>query len=158
MLLNVAVGGNLTGNRNPSQASLPATMEVDYVRYYQDKTAEDIAKEEAEAASKAAAAKAEAQAKAKPKKAAIKSIKNVKTRKISLTIKKISGVKGYQIRYCGNKKFQGYMQKKSAKNKVTLKGLKKKKTYYVKVRAYKVYKGKTIYGAWSKVKRVKIKK
>lgn len=158
MLLNVAVGGNLTGNRNPSQASLPATMEVDYVRYYQDKTAEDIAKEEAEAASKAAAAKAEAQAKAKPKKAAIKSIKNVKTRKISLTIKKISGVKGYQIRYCGNKKFQGYMQKKSAKNKVTLKGLKKKKTYYVKVRAYKVYKGKTIYGTWSKVKRVKIKK
>lgn len=162
MLLNVAVGGNLTGNVNPSLASLPATMEVDYVRYYQDKTAEDIAAEKAAAekaaAQKAAAEKKEALAKAKPAKAVIKSIKNVKTRKISLTIKKISGVKGYQIRYCGNKKFQGYMQKKSAKNKVTLKGLKKKKTYYVKVRAYKVYKGKTIFGTWSKVKHVKIKK
>lgn len=162
MLLNVAVGGNLTGNINPSAAQLPATMEVDYVRYYQDKSAEDIAKEKEEASKKAAEAKAkaeaEAKAKAKPARVTIKSIKNVKKRKISLKLKKISGVKAYQIRFCDNKKFQGYEQKTSSKVKITLKKLDKKSTYYVKVRAYKVYKGKKIYGKWSKVKRVKIKK
>lgn len=162
MLLNVAVGGNLTGNINPSAAQLPATMEVDYVRYYQDKSAEEIAKEKEEASKKAAEAKAkeeaEAKAKAKPARVTIKSIKNVKKRKISLKLKKISGVKAYQIRFCDNKKFQGYEQKTSSKVKITLKKLDKKSTYYVKVRAYKVYKGKKIYGKWSKVKRVKIKK
>ena len=176
MLLNVAVGGNLTSNQLPATSALPATMEVDYVRYYRDKTAQDIADEKeqaakeeaakkaaaakAEAAKKAAAAKAEAEkkAKAKPARATVKSTKNVKGRKVSLTIKKIKDAKGYQIRYCDNKRFQGYIQKNTTKTKYTLKRLEKKSTCYVKVRAYKVYKGKKIYGSWSKVKRVKIKK
>ena len=165
MLLNVAVGGNLTSNQLPATSALPATMEVDYVRYYRDKTAQDIAdeKEQAakeEAAKKAAAAKAEEEkkAKAKPARATVKSMKNVKGRKVSLTIKKIKDAKGYQIRYCDNKRFQGYIQKNTTKTKYTLKRLEKKSTCYVKVRAYKVYKGKKIYGSWSKVKHVKIKK
>ena len=162
MLLNVAVGGNLTGNINPAHTNLPATMEVDYVRYYQDKTAQDIAKENEEAAQKEAASKAaaeaEARAKAKPAKAVIRSAKNIKRRKISLIIKKVSGVKGYHIRFCDNKRFQGYEQKFTSKNKVVLKGLGKRRTYHIKVRAYKVYKGKRIYGSWSKVKRIKIKR
>ena len=36
-------------------------------------------------------------------------------------------------------------------------GLKSKKTYYVKIRSYKKVGKKKYYGAWSKVKKVKIK-
>ena len=39
----------------------------------------------------------------------------------------------------------------------TIKKLKKKK-YYVQVRAYRTVNGKKIYGDWSKVKSVKVKK
>ena len=94
---------------------------------------------------------------AKPAKASI-SIKNVKGKKVKVTIKKVKTAKGYIVRTCDNKKFQGYVDKKTTKTKVTLKGFRKKETCYVKVRAYKVYKGKKIYGAWSKAKKVKIKK
>lgn len=158
MLLNVAVGGNLTGNRLPSVASLPASMEVDYVRYYQDKTPAEIEAEKKAAEEAARKAAEEAKAKARPARAKILKIKNIKKRKISLTIKKITGIKGYQIRWCDNKRFHGYEQKNSSKVKVTLKGLTKKSKYSVKIRAYKVYKGKKIYGSWSKVKRIKINK
>ena len=41
---------------------------------------------------------------------------------------------------------------------VTIKKLDKKETYWVKARAYKVVNGSKKYGAWSKVKKVKIKK
>ena len=41
--------------------------------------------------------------------------------------------------------------------KYTIKKLKKKK-YYVQVRAYRTVNGKKIYGDWSKVKSVKVKK
>ena len=44
------------------------------------------------------------------------------------------------------------------KTKVTIKKLDKKETYWVKARAYKVVNGSKKYGAWSKVKKVKIKK
>ena len=40
----------------------------------------------------------------------------------------------------------------------TLSGLKKKKTYYIKVRGYTLKKGKRLYGKWSTVKKVKVKK
>lgn len=185
ILLNVACGGNLAENKVPSAADLPGQMEVDYVRYYVDKSAEEmesIKAEEAsklaaekaskeaaekaskEAASKEAASKAAAEKKAAeeakkaPKKASIKSLKNIKGRKMQIKIKKISGAKGYQIRFCDNKKFQGYENKTTKKLKVTIKRLEKKATYWVKVRAYKMVNGKKKYGAWSKVKKVKIKK
>ena len=144
-------------------------MEVDYVRYYKEKTPEQIAadkkkEEEAKKAEEAkkkaeeAKKKAEAAAKAKPKKATISKAKNVKKRKIQLTFKKISGIKGYQVRWCDNKKFQGYEQKNTTKRALTLKGLDKKTKYFIKARAYKVYKGKKIFGAWSTVKKVKVNK
>lgn len=38
IVLNMAVGGNYDGNRNPSQDALPAEMKVDYVRVYQSVT------------------------------------------------------------------------------------------------------------------------
>jgi len=40
---------------------------------------------------------------------------------------------------------------------ITVKKLKAKTKYYVKVRSYKTIDGKKKYGAWSKVKNVKIK-
>ncbi len=74
--------------------------------------------------------------------------------------KKVSGAAGYQITYATNKTF-----KKNKKNvnmtstSKTIKNLKKGTTYYVKVRAYaKDSKGKKVYGSYSKVKKVKIKK
>ena len=160
MLLNVAVGGNLTGNVPPSTAYLPATMEVDYVRWYRDKTAEELAAEKAEEENKKATAVTTAAAKkvTKPKKVKITRAKNIKKRKISLKYKKVKGAKGYQIRWCDNKKFRGYLQKRTTKTSYTLKKLRKKKTYSIKVRAYKLSGKRKVYGAWSKVKRVKIRK
>lgn len=162
ILLNVACGGNLASNIAPSEANLPAQMEVDYVRYYVDKTPEEIAAEEAEskrleaeAASKAAA---EAEAKAAPEQAKIKSLKNIKGKKIKLKIRKVKNAVGYQIRYCDNRKFQGYMEKKVNNTKVTIKKLSKNTKYWVKVRAYKVVDGKKKYGKWSKAKKVMVRK
>ena len=58
-----------------------------------------------------------------------------------------------------NKKFTKKKKSKlTAKAKFTVKKLKKKRTYYFRVRAYKL-NGKTkVYGKWSKVKKVKVKK
>ena len=47
--------------------------------------------------------------------------------------------------------------KKAKTAKTTIKDLKLKKTYYVRIRAYKVKNGKTYYSAWSKAKKIKIK-
>ena len=92
------------------------------------------------------------------KKAAIKSAKNVKKNKIKLTIKKVAGAKGYQVRYATNKKFKKAVVKTTTKTTYIIKKLKKKKTYYVRVRAFKK-SGKTrVYGKWSNRKRVKITK
>ncbi len=92
------------------------------------------------------------------KRAAIKSLKNLKTRKAKITIKKIAGVAGYQVRWCDNRKFQGYEQKTIKKRTLTIKRLDKKATYFFKVRAYKKNGNKKVWGKWSKVKKVKIKK
>jgi hypothetical protein len=96
-----------------------------------------------------------------PGKPTLKSVKNVKGRKMTVKIsKKVKGAAGYQITYATDSKF-----KKNKKNvnmtstSKTIKNLKKGKTYYVKVRAYaKDSKGKKVYGSYSKVKKVKIKK
>ena len=91
-------------------------------------------------------------------KAKIKSLKNVKKRKLKLTLKKIKGVAGYQVRWCDNKKFDGYEEKTIKKPKVTLKGLDKKTTYWVKARAFKKVNGGKSFGSWSKAKKKKVKK
>lgn len=85
----------------------------------------------------------------------------VKAGKKSFTArwKKISGVKGYQIQYAVSKKKIKKGKRKSVKKPaITIKKLKRRKTYYVRVRAYKTVGKKKIYGKWSAVKKVKIKK
>lgn len=94
----------------------------------------------------------------KPGKPVIKSAKKVKNgKKISLCLKrKVSGAKGYQVVYASSKKFKKKKTKTIRSIKTTLSGISKKKTYYIKVRAYKLERsGKKVYGSYSKVKRVK---
>ena len=47
--------------------------------------------------------------------------------------------------------------KKSSTTKLTVKKLKKKKKYYVRMRSYKMVNGKKVYSSWSKTKTVKTK-
>ncbi len=78
--------------------------------------------------------------------------------KVKATWKKLTNVSGYQIQYAPNKKFKKAKSKTVKSTSVTIKKLKKKKTYFVRVRAYKLVDGKKVYGKWSAVKKVKIKK
>ncbi len=67
---------------------------------------------------------------------------------------KTAEVSGYQIVLATDKKFSKNVEKVTVKSAKTLSktvtGLKKGKTYYVKVRAYKLVNGKKLYGAYSK--------
>lgn len=67
---------------------------------------------------------------------------------------------GYQIQYSTSKSFKGAKTKTVKKTKTTgatISKLKKKKTYYVRIRTYKTTGGKKYYSGWSKVKKVKTK-
>ena len=77
--------------------------------------------------------------------------------KVKATWKKLTNISGYQIQYAPNKKFKKAKRKTVKSTSVTIKKLKKKKTYFVRVRAYKLVDGKKVYGKWSVVKKVKIK-
>ena len=94
----------------------------------------------------------------KPARVKIKSAKNLKGKKVKLTFKKVSKAVGYQIKASDSKKFKGYWTKNTKKTSYTFKKLDKNTRYYFKVRAY-VKKGNSkLYGAWSKAKKVKVKK
>ena len=92
----------------------------------------------------------------------LKSAKNAKGKKIVVKWKKNTAGNGYQIQYSTSKKFaKGNKTKTISKNKTTsytIKKLKKKKTYFIRIRAYKIADGKKVYGKWSSVKKVKVKK
>lgn len=93
---------------------------------------------------------------AKPVPAKTRITKLTGKRKTYRTVKwkKVAGAKGYQVRYSTKKNFK----KKAAKSMLTkkrsvkIKKLKKGKKYYVKVRAYRTYKGKKVYGPYSAVR------
>ena len=103
-----------------------------------------------------------------PGKAKIKKIttKKKSAKKVKLTLKKIKGAKGYQVAIYKTKKNAKKNKKATVKKfvkklKVTIKSkkLKNKNKLYVKARAYVLdTNGKKVYGKWSKVKKVKIKK
>lgn len=96
----------------------------------------------------------------KPKKTSIKKLSKGK-KKFTVTWAKVSGVKGYQIQYSSDKKFKKNNKSvtvtKQKTTKASVKKLKSKKKYYVRVRTYKTVNGKKIYSSWSKVKSVKTK-
>ena len=100
-----------------------------------------------------------------PSKVSLKSAKNEKSKKLTVKWRKVKDAKGYQVEYALNNKFTKSKKSKTIKgnsNKsltFTAKNLKKSKVYYVRVRAYKTdAKGKKVYGKWSTVKKVTIKK
>lgn len=69
----------------------------------------------------------------------------------------MSGAAGYEVQYSVNKQFKKKTKKTGSSVSFTLKRL-KKKTYYIRVRAYDMENGKKVYSKWSSVKKVKVKK
>ncbi len=91
----------------------------------------------------------------------LSSVKNSASKTITVKWSKKSSVSGYEIYYSTSSSFSSYKSVKvsgasSASKKIT--GLKKGKTYYVKVRTYKKVSGTYYYSAWSSVKKVKVSK
>lgn len=84
---------------------------------------------------------------------------SVKSKKSQITVKfaKVKGVVKYQISYSLDRKFKKAKKVSTKVTSVTIKKLKSKKTYYVRVRAMAKSGSKTIYSAWSAVKKVKVK-
>ena len=82
--------------------------------------------------------------------------------KVTLMWKKQSGVTSYEVAYATQKDFAKHKKTKTVKenlSKTTLKGLKKEKTYYVKVRALVETTDtrgnkRTIAGPWSSVRKI----
>lgn len=104
----------------------------------------------------------QAQTVSAPAKTVIKKLKNRKGKKFQVKFKKVSGADGYEIAYSKGvnfgKKKTTVKSYNAAKNVRTIKKLKKGKRYFVKVRAYKMNGTQKVYGKWSQVKVVKIKK
>ena len=90
----------------------------------------------------------------------ITSFYNRSGKKAVLKYKGVSKASGYQIVYSTNKKLKKKCTTIITKSKnYTLKKLAKKKTYYVKVRAYRIDStGKKIYGRYTGVRKVRINK
>ena len=98
---------------------------------------------------------------AKPR---ISSAKRNKKNQIIVNWKKISDATGYEIQYATNKKFR--LAKRIRINKIVtkhavIKNIKGKNQYYIRIRACKKDKvdgkKKTVYSAWSKTKKIKVK-
>lgn len=95
-----------------------------------------------------------------PRKATLTKAKNSGTRKVTLWWKKDKSVDGFEI-YRSVKKSSSYKKVGTVSSYYTgcvIYNMKKGKTYYFKIRAYKYIDGKKCYGSCSNVKSVKIKK
>ena len=92
-----------------------------------------------------------------PKAPSIKSLKSTKKRTMDISIKKTNGASGYQIFYSTKKSFKSAKYVTSTRMSKTVTKLSSKKSYYVKVRAYKKYGGKKIYSTYCKIRKIKIK-
>ena len=79
---------------------------------------------------------------------------------LKVSWKRNTTVSGYQIQYSTSKKFtkKTTKSKTTKKTSYTVKNLKNKKTYYVRVRAYKLdANGKKVYSKWTTVKKTTTK-
>lgn len=93
-----------------------------------------------------------------PRKVTVTRIKSSANAKLSIKYKKVTGASGYQIAF--RKKGTGKWSYATVSNKTaskTLSKLSRKKEYQVKVRAYKKVGKTKYYGAYSKVKKGKVK-
>ena len=93
------------------------------------------------------------------KKMKMTSVKKVSSKnQIKVKWTKAKYVSGYTVQYSENKNFKS-AKKLTVNKKYSSKVIKKlssNKTYYVRIRSYKVIDGKKNYGAWSNIKKVKL--
>ena len=89
-----------------------------------------------------------------------KATKKKRTTKAKISLKKVAGAKGYEVRVSTTKKFKAKktITKVFKRNKLTFKKLKKNKKYYVQARAFTVINGNKKYGPWSAKKKMKLTK
>lgn len=95
-----------------------------------------------------------------PKKVSLKSVKAAGKKKLKVKWKWLTGAKGFQVQYAMNRSFTKSRKTVNASayaEEKTLKGMKSKKTYYVRVRAYNYVSGMKYYGSWSNIKKCKVK-
>ena len=92
----------------------------------------------------------------------LKKVSKIKCKKkkkyMVLTWKKVVKATGYQVQLAQNKTFSKKKKKYNESDPLCFIKVKKKGKYYIRVRAYAYQNGKKVYGKWSKVKKVKIKK
>ena len=92
----------------------------------------------------------------------ITKLTNKKGRKLIVRCNMINGAALYQVQYADNRKMKKakYVNGRGrGTTKFTIKKLKKGKTYYVRVRPWDYdFAIKKVYGKWSKIKKIKIKK
>ena len=92
----------------------------------------------------------------------ITKLTNKKCGKLVVRCNMINGAALYQVQYADNRKMKNskYVNGRGmGTTKFTIKRLKKGKTYYVRVRPWDYdFAIKKIYGKWSKIKKIKIKK
>lgn len=96
----------------------------------------------------------------KPSKPTLKKVTAAK-KAVKVSWKQAKYVDGYQIQYATAKSFKKAKTttvKKYKTTSKTIKKLKAKKTYYVRIRTFKKVDGKKVYSSWSKVKKAKTKK
>ena len=79
------------------------------------------------------------------------------TKSATVSWQKVNGATGYQVYYSTSKDGEYTKLKTTSSLSFKKTSLKSGKTYYFKVRAYKKVDGKTVYGAFSDIKSVKVK-
>ena len=96
-----------------------------------------------------------------PKEAVLSGVQSKTAKTVWVKWKRDSAVTGYVIQYSTDKNFKKDVKKvtvtKNKTSSITLKKLKSKKNYYVRVASYKKVNGKTYTGKYSDVKKIKVK-
>ncbi len=82
-----------------------------------------------------------------------------KKKQLQISWKAETGASGYEVQYALKKNMKNAVTKtvSAGKTKLTVKKLKSKKKYFIRVRAYKKVGSMTVYGAYSKVNSVKVR-
>lgn len=80
-----------------------------------------------------------------------------KKKALQASWKKVSAASGYEIWCSMSKRFKKKSVRTTKKTKITVGKLKAKKAYFVKVRAYTVKNEKKVYGAWSNLKKMRVR-
>lgn len=80
---------------------------------------------------------------------------------IKATWKMVVSANGYEVQYSSDKKFKKnkstYKANANTSTGLTIRKLKSKKTYYLRIRSYRIIEGKKYYTPWSSAKTVKTK-